>query len=583
MGVAVIPIIATSLWLFAADIHIAPAKQTVAIGDTVIVDVRLHSDQALVVLDMAVTYGEGLQFERVQSLASDFEFFIQPAWSVDENERVVRWVEGKPKPGLEGHGKRSMRLFFTALSIGSHSIEITDESSNAAYLLGNPPVNGLGQSKSATVEIGPSTATQHFSSLIRENGQFSLLAGPNGGSFVAYQVTDDGTRLELGSTTLAAYQKTTITASGQSGWVHIDGLGLLGGYALNVSQDRQELDLSPFSKQSHELIVPHIALRLEQFDTQLYVTGSTDSDSIWFRGYNFQQDLNISGQQSGITHFNQETYPTGLPPGLSWGYCDDSQYSNSIAGLEQFRKHTARQSVTLPLDHKLSQELTYAHIAKNLGVFWTGLVAVNASEISNQVEFFTYNDQGAQTSQQPFTLDPLEKVTVLFQAGAGSLPETISTPDKGLVIPADTDWVIIKGTRLLAGYVLFGDRSDQFLAGFQSAKEAHREVVFPIVWSDDQSWTGFAVVNRSAETINLETTVFAESGHVLSTTTVQMTARQKKLATDLSFFNGQVLPPESSHISLRQTSGSAALVGFQLIGNLGDRSLLAGMESLSPE
>jgi hypothetical protein len=273
-------------------------------------------------------------------------------------------------------------------------------------------------------------------------------------------------------------------------------------------------------------------------------------------------------------------FPVQLP---SWGLLCALDYSSRRAGVEFFERNGSHlpQQVALPLDGETSLELLFPHLARNLSVFWTGLVLNNVSRLPNQIQLTAYDDQGQVNTLPPFSLAPQQKLTILLQGDAQGQAQTVTQPPLNLSLPAGVDWVRAQAERPLSGYVLFGDRDNRFLAGFQSAKRASSSLVFPQVYRGENRFTGYALVNSSAAPLVCELLLFSAGGTPLRTVTLELPAAARRVALDSAFFDGLPLEAGITSILVRQRGGEPALAGFLLTGDL-SRNQLAGQLALAP-
>lgn len=575
----------------AAQIHFSPSRLELAQGAEFSLELRVHTQSSrVVVLEGLLQHDPGLSFLGHQE-SGDFSIFVQPALSYDLPGARLHWVEGQPNPGHGGSGIRSLLLRFKALESGTHYVRLLRlgqaEEDTHLFLLGIPPKDGLEAQASAQILVRTSPAAKRWvvPAPLQEGmtSQLFLACGAQGTTVLAKRMDSQGQAVgELAPVTLAPWQvaEVPLAALGLGEWLSIENAELIGGYVFHTSPDGQRMSAWELSEESSELFVPHIAADRNQFATRAVVAGHPVAGIAPDCHFLAGETTTALGGGARLTLDFQALFPAQLP---SWGLVCALDYSTTRAGVEFFERTGSHlpQQVALPLDGETSLELLFPHLARNLSVFWTGLVLNNISRLPNRIQLTAYNDQGQVNTLPPISLAPQQKLTILLQADAQGQAQTVTQPPLNLSLPAGVDWVRAQAERPISGYVLFGDRDNRFLAGFQSAKRASSSLVFPQVYRGENRFTGYALLNSSTASLSCELLLLAANGTPQRTLSLDLPAASRRVALDTAFFDGLPLEAGIHSILVRQKSGEPALAGFLLTGDL-SRNQLAGQLALAP-
>ncbi|MCB1044964.1 MAG: hypothetical protein KDC35_18630 [Acidobacteria bacterium] len=554
MGIVLLSLIAQVEW------SLAPSTEHAAIGEIVVVELRMTSDLEFAVVSMELDVDGGLRLIDVLPCG---DFSIQAPFDGETPPFLLTF--GNYRPGTSGHGLVVSQLIFLAEQMGPQTVSLTMP---AAFEYGHPPQRYQASSKTLTIQVG--TKQQTFATPIRLPGSFALVAGDGGLAGEMDEITPEGTLHRTSVVTCKPLEKCIWVPENESGWLVFRGTGVISSYGIYESQDGLELDMSPWVTTHATLTVPHVAQRREQFETFVYLGSALDQSGPpnIVAG---ESVIQIPIQSLASQRLDLNNWFTELPP---WMEIQSGSFENGLVAVEQFRKHTAHQSVSMPLTGGLDKSLIFPHIANNLTQFWTGIVLVNTTALPNATSLEVYGHQQLMETIS-ISLAPRERLTILYQMGPDGLPETVTVPPHNIQLDEGVSWLRVQGERLLAGYALFGDRSDRYLAGLQSAPTPFSELIYPLLWRDNR-WTGFALINTSADVTPVEVTVLNVVGGSVAQFNIEIPGYGKVLATDSSFFDGQSLPSAADHVRIRQLEGSS-LSGFLLLGDLGDRQLLAGM------
>ncbi|MCB1053028.1 MAG: hypothetical protein KDC71_20670 [Acidobacteria bacterium] len=587
-----------ALFLFAGlcfaenGLVLTPQATSVGVGQEFSVQARIHMNLSrIVVAEIRLHHSAGLEFLGFESPASDFSIYVAPAYSYNAETGNLHWVEGQPNPGHGGPGIRSLVLKFRAVSVGAQTIEYahqegSTEDSNL-FKLGNPPQDALDFVETLTIQVTEQApALQwYFPKTWASDGSVDLVLvnGNQATSITPRRFNASGTELaSLPSISLNANQIQSLSLPADwasDDFLLIESSDLVGGYAFYRSNDGERMSSYEMTHAQFETLIPHVAQNRNQFETTATLVRTESRENMQTQFFFAESESTWSNTARLSVNFNL-TYPDFLP---QWGSVAESRYRIPFAGIEEFGRNdaTAPQTVALALDGETGTHLLFPHVAKNLVVFWTGLVLNNVSRQANTVQLTAYYDQGQATVLPAINLPGQQKVTVLFQADSNGNAQTITNPTYSIQLPTNTDWVEVTGSQRLAGYTLFGDRSNQFMAGFQSAKAATSELTYPNIYRGDNRFTGFAVVNTSAEAVACDVLLRTADGSLIRQFELTFPAHSKRIALDSAFLDGAALDPTTQSVQIRQKSGSPALSGFELTGDLNERKQLAGQLAIA--
>ncbi|MCB1044491.1 MAG: hypothetical protein KDC35_16230 [Acidobacteria bacterium] len=247
----------------------------------------------------------------------------------------------------------------------------------------------------------------------------------------------------------------------------------------------------------------------------------------------------------------------------------------SVSAMEFFSVLPAETQVaSLGLNTNMSSNVRFAHIAKDTGIFWTGMVYINVSATPETVTETYYGDDGAQLATRSMTLAPTEKVTLLYDANSGSEP-----------VPSGAAWLDVQSTGDLIGYELFGAAfggAHDFFAGLQGDQHSGTSLVFSHVESSAVQWTGLVALNVGDVAANLQFDLISADGTVKGTASVENV--QPKTKTTALVNN---LFPEASFGKgdwVRMTSSGSQFSGFALWGDQAtdQRQNLSGLGAFIP-
>ncbi|MCK5878634.1 MAG: M36 family metallopeptidase, partial [Holophagae bacterium] len=352
-------------------------------------------------------------------------------------------------------------------------------------------------------------------------------------------------------------------------WVMISSTGQLTGYTSIVSRN---LDRSCFlpavDHLSDSLIVPHIAIESDYWDTETSLVNVSDQiPVVQFQSPN-ETAIDIDGldrKYSG-TEFDwlTEIYGGTFPEEFSgWGTL--SADSAVLAGVETFRKkgEDVQQLAGFLLNDSsnVGQVLYFPHVAVQGDYWWTGIVLENISESDIQLTLTPYDKNGTALETVTFSLPANSKAVKLIQD---------FWTGNGKEYPSATAWVKaeISGSQLV-GFELFGTlkgKGDRLLAGVPGAGEPVSGLIFPHVSTDSDYWTGIVVLNTGFGPCALTVEALDNSGTVLQTETpvnpLQPNEKWVLLAKDI--FSGGI-PAGTTQIRVH---GNEPMVGFELWGNL---------------
>ena len=174
------------------------------------------------------------------------------------------------------------------------------------------------------------------------------------------------------------------------------------------------------------------------------------------------------------------------------------QNAAGIVGLELFSQGDQLSGILIK--DQTATEIYYPHIAV-ADVWWTGVVAYNATAEMGKLTFTAYSDAGT---------DLGEKSDVSI-AGHSQYVGSVAELD----FPAGTAWFKVKSEQPIVGFELFGTANGNQLAGYSGAAISGVEGVLPKL--ESEGYTGIAMVNTTAATAKITLTAYKNDGTVVAT------------------------------------------------------------------
>ena len=356
--------------------------------------------------------------------------------------------------------------------------------------------------------------------------------------------------------------------AGSITWLQIDSTRDLVGYSRTASRDAKEVyAVSASPRLRSELFVPHIAQQTQQWFTRSSVINGVQKAG----AAQIKTPVN-TGQLELKTGFSNDRFDYvdrfggSLPKGADWATLQETSGQPNLAGVEVFgmlNKDT-RQIAGLELadvrqDNPnftyIGNNLYFAHIARNVNQFWTGLALVNIGQTDQTVKIRAFGDGGAELQSVLLPLKAGEKKVQLaedFLAGIGS--------------PANVDWVLVEADQEIVGYELFGTHDFKKIAGLEAISGLRKSICYPFIDTDTDVGHGIAVVNVNPGPQTVTFTLYANDGFPLASVTRDLAANQKLISTIESLF-GAFTFATGQVPGWLECQGTAPLAGFELFLN----------------
>lgn len=317
------------------------------------------------------------------------------------------------------------------------------------------------------------------------------------------------------------------------------------------------------------LVIPHIAVDTANWFTRAALVNSA--------GEVLDARLEAPGGQfplAEVTNANHgtvvdfETFFGGqIDAANEWGRVVETSAKAGLSGVELFGTKQGNprlaalmltaQSQSNPNFVFRANEIVFPHIAEDTVAFWTGIAFVNLADVATNVALRAYSTDGTLLAERLTSLAPFEKQVGLAH---NFFPEL----DGALA------WISLSSDGPISGYELFGDWSNDRLAGLQAVRGGATNLTFSKVQvKAGELWTGIAVVNLSGDaTANLTYRAYAADGSLLATGTGRTIGPfRKDVALVETLFDGG-LPAGTCWIQLE---ASEPVAGFTLFGNLTNR------------
>lgn len=412
--------------------------------------------------------------------------------------------------------------------------------------------HGFGLNQMRAIILNPSSTS------VQVSWECHASDGSSGKTFSA--VLQPCQRLSLGA------EEMGFENAWDTGWLglHSDGdLCVLG----ELSGSETQCAFWASTKRETGLVIPHVATRVDQFETQVNVVNGFGQG---LNGQLIAETLGAVADLPQIPAFGQlqilaEPWFDDLGGSFEWARVVAPE--PGICGMETFRiLPELDQTAALDLDGVAHQRLIFVHLAEDVSQYWTGLVLVNVNEDPVDVELVFHGRQGDTSGAQVVLLEPGSKHSMLFDASHTT--------------PEGTSWVEVTTDRdALVGYEVFGaahSSSHRFMAGLRAATETSRELVFPNTETTTGEWAGLVLVNAGDCASSLVLEAFNDAGTRLAQMEISGVNPGGKITGTMEQFFGS--STASACTWVRARSQESSWVGAALWGDTGEtRHRLSGV------
>lgn len=345
-------------------------------------------------------------------------------------------------------------------------------------------------------------------------------------------------------------------------WIRVDSTAEVVGYSMSCNQSETEAyAVNAAKKLAQQLFVPHIAQSTQTWFTRASVVNglTEEADALMTAG-------SYSGPLTNTASFSKDKFDFltrfegAIPEGATWATFTDQNQQANLIGVEVFGRvdgfqHSAALSLEGSRADNLnfvaeSNNLYFAHIARDVGQFWTGITLVNVSDAPQNAVLRAYGPGGVFVGEKTMAFTAQEKKVALadrFLEGIGS--------------PANVDWFEIVADADILGYELFGTWDNKRMAGLEAIAATSQNLCFPMIDQTGASYHGFAVVNVADAQTELRFSLYALDGNLISQTEpIQLAAKEKRIYLLTQLFEN--IPLEAAWV---KAGADQELVGFQLL------------------
>ncbi|CAM2009221.1 hypothetical protein [Acanthopleuribacter pedis] len=345
-------------------------------------------------------------------------------------------------------------------------------------------------------------------------------------------------------------------------WIRVDSTAEVVGYSLTCNQTETEAyAVNAAKKLAEELFVPHIAQATETWFTRAsVVNGLTEQTEALMTAGTYSGTLanNASFSKDGFDFLTR--FEGSIPEGATWATFSEQNQQAGLLGVEVFgRVDQFEHSAALGLEGSRadnanfvaeSNSLYFAHVARDIGQFWTGITLVNVADSQQSALVRAYGPGGALVGEKTMTFAAQEKKV--------SLADTFL---EGIGSPANVDWFEVIADADILGYELFGTWDNKRMAGLEAIAKTAEEICFPMIDQSGDSFHGYAVVNVAAAASEIRFGLYALDGSLIGETEPTTLAGKEKRIFLLSQLFENV-PLEAAWV---KASAASELVGFQLL------------------
>lgn len=318
------------------------------------------------------------------------------------------------------------------------------------------------------------------------------------------------TRLAPGAQMLAPLDQWFEHAPSAVAWARLESDLPLTAFAERADVDSRAAWLA--QPPAQDLVMPHIAKDVDQFQTELFVVNPTTTGG-FARLAAFPTGVTAQAEGMGGPLFGQALDMARLfgadVRGLDWAKLEAGP---DLAAVEQFRRLPGGlEAAALSLRGQAATTLNFLHVAADTGQFWSGLVYLNPGDETAEIKEESFDAEGRLLQTQLLSLGAKNKETLLFdQAGGLNNPERYA---------AGTVWVRVQSSTPIIGYELFGaaaNTGNALFAGIHSDARQTSRLLYPRLQSGPEQWTGIVVVNTEAVEIGLNAKVYDADGNLLA-------------------------------------------------------------------
>lgn len=384
------------------------------------------------------------------------------------------------------------------------------------------------------------------------------------------------TRLAPGAQVLAPLDQWFANAPSAVTWARLESDRPLTAFAERGDADSRSAWLAQAPGQ--ELVMPHIAKDIDQFQTKLFVVNPTTAGGFArLAAYPTGVTARADGLGGGLfaqTLDMAQVFGTEVR-GLDWAQLEAGP---DLAAVEQFRRLPGgREVAALSLRDQAATTLNFLHVAADTGQFWSGLVYLNPGDVTAEIKEESFDAEGRLLQTQLLSLGAKNKETLLFDQNSSA-----NHPERYAV---GTVWVRVQSSTPLIGYELFGaaaDSNNALFAGIHSDAAQASRLLYPRLQSDVENWTGIVVVNTAETTVEVIAKAYDADGNLLAERPLDALGGFVKRTLLLR----DVFPDQAgTAASLVLESERAQLAGFLLWGdhNREPRRFLAGLNAVRLE
>jgi len=210
-------------------------------------------------------------------------------------------------------------------------------------------------------------------------------------------------------------------------------------------------------------------------------------------------------------------------------------------------------------------ELVFPHVASDHGLFWTGLVAVNATIRAANVTIESKDSSGALLQEQSLQLGPDTKLTLLFDDN----PSTVEAiPPLQNPLPDKTAWIRLTSSQPISGFELFGSSTSSqadYMEGIPAQSTPVTLAVLPYIHAGENRWTGLVLVNPNDVYSELFLTLRDAQGAYVAGY-IQGLAPGVKFTTALKSLFSDAEMDAAASMWIEDEAGSG-IMGFALFGD----------------
>ncbi len=362
------------------------------------------------------------------------------------------------------------------------------------------------------------------------------------------------------------YQKVNPDEIDAQFWITVTSDTEIKGYIYYISKDKTESAiLNGINKLSNTIYVPHIAPETDYWNTySSIINGSNEYvSSITVETHEGEETAFLNSPNAKYSMNYIEWYrdfygQQNIQPEKNWLTLKSDK--DSLAAYQFFVRKDIKQLAALNLEISPTQTLYFPHIDVSGNYWWTGIVFENTLNSNEEISVYAYDSEGNLLDTFSIEMQPYEKTVCLVQ-------NLWTNNDRQF--PENTAWIKLSSqSECLIGYQLFGtlpEEGARLLSGINAITSPSKKILFPHIQSDNDFWTGIAIINTSEYPSNITLYAYDNEGNLIDQMVFSdINPNAKEVFLVKNIFSQDTI--ENIGYIVAESDGN--MCGFEISGNL---------------